>query len=390
MNKTINLKDEIFDLNAEFNSDTRIEKINCGIGIYLDNLSKPFVIPIVKKIASSLDFSNFNYLPISGDPIFLEESSKLIFGDNLYDEFKNELVKQGVAGGTNGLFVWGSLIKLDHQKPKIIIGNPTWENHKKIFNNLGFNIIEYEHLDKNNKFNLNAFEKNIKKYPQNFVLFHGGPTHNPTGVNPSQEEWLLITKLIKETKSQVCFDSAYLGLGDSIENDSFAIRHFLKQKIPTSIIISYSKNMSLYQHRTGILIMNTNNKKNKDELELKIKYIFRIINSNPPAFGELIVKNILQNKEYKNEWLESLKEIRNNLQNRRNLFNKLTKNNFKQVIDQKGLFSLLNLNKDQISVLKRDYGIYLLSNSRINFGGLNEEKIINITKAINSLKNHKN
>lgn len=125
------LLDEIFNLNVEFTADIRTEKINGGIGIYLDNQGKPFVIPIVKKTAQSLDFSNFNYLPINGDPIFLEESSKLVFGNNLYDKFKNQLVKQGTIGGTNGLFVWANLIKLDNPKPTIIIGNPSWENHKK-------------------------------------------------------------------------------------------------------------------------------------------------------------------------------------------------------------------------------------------------------------------
>jgi len=388
MNKNINLKDEIFDLNTEFNTDIRTEKINGGIGVYLDNQGKPFVIPIVKKIASSLDFSNFNYLPINGDPIFLEESLKLVFGNNLYNDFKNQLVKQGTIGGTNGIFIWANLIKLDNPKPTIIIGNPTWENHKKIFNQLDFNIVEYQHLNSNNEFNLKAFEKIIKLHPQNYVLFHSGPTHNPTGTNPNQKEWLSIAKLIEKTKSKVCFDSAYIGLGDNIEDDCFELRHFLKEKIPMAVVVSYSKNMSLYQHRTGILIMNTNNQKEKEELESKTKYIFRIVNSNPSAFGELIVKNILQNQKNKNQWLNSLKEIRNNLQVRRDLFNKYTQYQFKQITNQKGLFSLLNLNEKQILTLKKDYGIYLLSNSRINFGGLALDKIPKLAKDLISLKNN--
>lgn len=153
-----------------------------------------------------------------------------------------------------------------------------------------------------------------------------------------------------------------------------------------AVIISFSKNMSLYQHRTGILIMNTFNQKDKEKLEAKTIYIFRIINSNPSAFGELIVKNILQNKEFKNKWLNSLKEIRNNLQNRRNLLAKYTKPQFSQIVKQKGLFSLLNLNEKQILTLKKEHGIYLLSNSRINFGGIQLDKISTLAKALNSLK----
>jgi len=384
MNKDLNLNDEIFSLNKEFNADPRTNKINGGIGIYLDNLGKPFVIPIVKKIASSLDFSNFNYLPISGDPVFLEESAKLIFGKSLYHNYQDKLIKQGTVGGTNGLFIWGSLIKLDNKKPNIIIGNPTWENHKKIFNDLGFNIIEYNHIDKN-KFNLNKFEEILDKNKNSYILLHGGMSHNPTGINPNKNDWLRISEIMKRNHNYICFDSAYLGIGDNIENDIFPLKLFLEKNIPMSIIISFSKNMSLYQHRTGCLTIFEPNQKNKTIIESKLKYIFRIINSNPPAFGEIIVNKILSNLKYKKEWLNSLTKIRKDILQRRKMFDKYTNHKFSEVLNHKGLFSLLPLTSSQVEILKKEYGIYLLSNGRINFGGIAIDKIPQLSKALLSL-----
>jgi len=377
--------DTIFRLNDEFKADPRPNKVNAGIGIYLDESGKPFVIPIISKIAASLDFKNFNYLPISGDTTFLDESAKLIFGNNLYKKFNNKLAKQGVVGGTNGIYLWANLIQSIDKNPTIIISNPTWENHNKIFENFGFNIIEFPQLDKNNNFNFKALEKNILNNPNSYILFQGGPTHNPTSVNPSDTEWKLLSKLLKDNNNSALFDFAYAGLGDNFESDCFGVRHILENKIPVSVNFSYSKNMTLYQHRTGILVILTDNNKEKLILESNLKFLFRINNSTPPAFGELIVKNILQNETYKKEWLHTLSEMSASLKKRRQLFNKYTNNRFKFILNQKGFFSLINLNPSQIETLKTKHAIYLLPNSRINFAGMALEQIPYVAKAINSI-----
>lgn len=377
--------DAIFRLNDEFKADPRPNKVNAGIGIYLDELGKPFVIPIVSKVASSLDFKNFNYLPISGDTSFLDESTKLIFGNNLYNKFNDKLAKQGVVGGTNGIYLWANLISKKDKNQTIIISTPTWENHNKILKNFGFNIIEFPQLDKNNKFNFKALEKEIVNNPNSYVLFQGGPTHNPTSVNPSNEEWKLLSKLLKKNNNSVLFDFAYAGLGDDLESDCFGVRHILENKIPMSVNFSYSKNMTLYQHRTGILIVLIDNDKDKLTLESNLKFLFRINNSTPPAFGELIVKNILQNETYKKEWLNTLLEMSASLKKRRQLFNEYSNNRFNYILDQKGFFSLLNLTTKQVEILKTKYAIYLLPNSRINFAGISLEKIPYVAKIISSM-----
>ncbi len=376
------IPDEIFQLKSEFESDPRKDKINGGIGVYLDEQGNPFVLPIVKKAIKCLKFDNFNYLSLSGDPAFLKETVRTILGGDLFSDMNDVIAKQGVMGGTNGLYIWAKFIKQLNRRPKIVIGSPTWENHERIFTHFGFSIIRHNHLDKDANFNLESFSKALKKHPKTEVLFHAGPTHNPTGINPSKSQWLQLVQLIKEYRNKVLFDFAYMGLGQNIDKDSFPVRLFIEKKIPTSVVISYSKNMTLYQHRTGALLLLGKSKKEKELIEEHLKYLFRIVNTSPAAFGELIAKTILESRELKQDWIRALKQIVNSLKKRRELFVEYTSGQFDFVKDGWGLFSLLGLNQSQIKILKRKYGIYLLSNSRINFGGLSLKSIPKAAKAI--------
>lgn len=374
--------DEIFQLNIEYTNDERENKINGGIGVYFDDEGKPFVLPVVKKALSLLPYENFNYLPINGDPVFLTESARLVLGDTLYERSKNKIAHQGVNGGTNGLFLWGSLIKKNNKKPSIILSNPTWENHKKIFSYLGFKMIEYNHVNSHNEFDFDSCAHIILKYQHSHILFHGGPTHNPTGINPDKQQWKKFMQLIKKNNHSVLFDFAYMGLGENIDEDSYPIRLAVKNNVPTSIIISYSKNMTLYQHRTGALFMLGKTEKEKTIIESHLKYLFRIINSNPSAFGELIVKTILTHQELKKEWISSLKNMARSLYMRRKMFIENTGKKFSYLTRQKGLFSLLNLSPQTINNLKKKHAIYLLSNSRINFGGISIKNISKLARAV--------
>lgn len=374
--------DEIFQLNKEYKDDPRKNKINGGIGVYLDDNGHPYVLPVVKKAISFLSYDDFNYLPISGDPTFLSESAKLVFGDALYENLQKKIAQQAVNGGTNGLFVWGNLVKGNNKKPAIIISNPTWENHKKIFSYLGFKIIEYNHLTVNKTFDFNSCKNSISKYPEKYILFHGGSTHNPTGVNPSKKQWIKLINLLKEYRQTILFDFAYMGLGENIDTDSYPIRLAIKNSVPVAIIISYSKNMTLYQQRTGALFILGKTEKLKNSIENQLKYIFRIVNSNPAAFGELVVKTILTNQGLKKEWISSLQDMMHSLHARRKIFTDRTAGKFTHLMDQKGLFSLLNLSPAQVSNLKKKHAIYLLSNSRINFGGISLYNIEKVAQAV--------
>jgi aspartate/tyrosine/aromatic aminotransferase len=374
--------DVIFQLSQEFQQDPRKGKINGGIGIYLDEKGKQYILPVVKKAIRRLDFSSFAYLPIGGDQDFLRETIRLVLGQNLYSQLNNKIAAQGTIGGTNGLFLWANLIKQIKPNPRIIIGDPTWSNHLKIFEQGGFKIIKYRHLDKKRKFNLEAFQESITKNPGCYVLFHGGKTHNPTGINPKNSDWKKICLLLKKSDSQVIIDQAYLGLGESIGKDCVAARTLISSSVPTSVVISYSKNMSLYQHRVGVLFVGCKSKKEKNIIESHLRFLFRISNSNPAGFGENIAREILMDPGLKKEWVASLKAMVKSLQKRRSLFARTAGEKYLDILDQKGLFSLLDINRLAIEKLKKKEAIYLLPDGRINFGGLSLDDTVRVAQKI--------
>lgn len=370
-------EDEIFKLYERFKNDKRKNKINSAIGVYLDEKGDPYIPQSVKKAIKKIDTKNFNYLPISGNELFLKECSHLVFGSR---NIKN-IAKQGVIGGTNGLFMWGNFIKYFDNKPAIILGIPTWENHKKIFSYLKFRIIIYKHL-LNNQFDIDGFKKIIHANRKATILFHGGPTHNPTGINPTKKEWFVLAELIKKTKHKVLFDFAYCGLGENIDRDAFPIRLFIHKGIPVSVVFSLSKNMSLYQHRTGALFIQTRGRGEKLMTEKILQNIFRVVNSNPSAFGENIAAIVLSDPNLKKQWVEDISSMTKSLKSRRVLFAKKTKGRFDYVTKGMGLFSLLELNTKQIEVLRKRYAIYLLPDGRINFGGLSKKNLTYVAKSI--------
>lgn len=375
-------EDEIFRLKAEFDRDPRTGKINGGIGIYLDQFGKPYVHPTVKLAIKKLSFADFNYLPLSGDPVFLKETTRLVLGQTMFKDLDPYIAKQGTVGGTNGIYMWARFIKAMDKKPVIIIGDPTWENHIQILSYFGFTIIKYPHLNKDKEFNITALKEKLSKNPKAYVLLQGGPTHNPTGINPDRSQWKELAKIVREKRQQVLFDYAYLGLGNGLDSDSFCIRFFIENKIPISVVVSYSKNMTLYQHRTGALLILTSSRREKDQTEKLLKYTFRLVNTNPPAFGEQIVKIILESKELTQRWKNNLDMMRFDLNKRRETFVKQTQGEFDFINQCRGLFGLLFLTRSQIKKLKEEYAIYLLQNSRINFGGLSLEHIPKVAEAV--------
>ena len=377
--------DEIFKLKEEFEKDPRKNKINGGIGVYLDQFGKPYVHPTVKLAIKRLPFDNFNYLPLSGSPIFLKETTRLVLGESMFNYLDPYTAKQGTVGGTNGIYMWARLIKELDKKPTVIIGHPTWENHIRMFLYFGFTIIKYPHLTKNKKFNLKNLKKKLIKYPKAYVLFQAGPCHNPTGLNPNNQEWRELAKIIKTNKQEVLFDYAYLGLGDNIDSDSFCVRHFTKNRIPTSIAVSYSKNMTLYKQRAAALLILCSSKKEKEQTEKLLQYIFRLVNTNPPAFGEEIVRAILQDRELKTKWIADLNNMLNDLNLRRELFIQHTQGKFDYLKKFRGLFGFLFLSPKQVDELKKKHAIYILSNSRINFGGIAINSISKVANAVLSV-----
>ena len=312
---------EIYDLTREFNQDKRLDKINATIGVIIKDDGKPYVMDCVKQAIKSLSYCNFNYLPIAGDANYLKAVKEFL---GLYD-YKI----QGTCGGTNALYLW---VQLQKDK-RIIIMEPTWENHYQIFSDYEIKNLLTSTFDE--------LKETLKAYSEVTVLYQ--IVDNPTGNYFKIDQWKELSKF----SNPVLFDVPYLGLGEGLKEDLYPIKLFKDKDM--SVAISFSKIMTLYQHRVGALLTKR---------DWDMEGLFRKVNSTPPAFGELIVADVLRNNYF--EWRNQLNRIREMIDRRREVFK----------IDGFGLYSLLPYNKRYIEKLKKDHGIYLLSNGRINFGGI--------------------
>jgi len=373
--------DDIFSLLAAYKKDERLEKINGGIGVIVHDDGAPCILPIVKKIATSFPLVDFSYLPITGYSDFIEKTLNFCLGDlDVYDS----IVAQGTCGGTNALSVWAQIVGTTSQAKDVIIGTPTWNNHLNICITSGLNPITFPWIDTKGNVNTKKLHDVIALHPNAWILLQAN-THNPTGLGLNKVDLESTLTTIKTNNCSVMLDMAYIGLGDSIEADRDIIQLCIKKRVSLAVAFSYSKIMSLYQHRTGVLWMYNNNQKKLEEWKKLLPYIFRVTNSNPPAYGEYIVKTILSSSEYQKQWVAELNSVRNSINNRRSLlYEALVKRNSDLKVG-KGLYALLPLSPSQIVLLREEFGIYLLNSGRINIGGLSVKQIKKVAQAINQI-----
>lgn len=387
--------DPIFGVRIAFDKDPRPNKINLGIGVYRTDDLKPLLLDSVKKGEEILlkTEKNKEYLPIGGDPELIDESMKLVFGK---DVDKGKIAAIQTVGGTSALRIGGQLI-INHVGKEFFLSDPTWDNHHRLFANVGFNLKYFPYYDKKRRdFDKQGMIEVIKKMPQNSILFLQGCCHNPTGFDPSFEDWKEIGEIVKERKLLPFFDFAYQGFGDGIEEDAQAIRYFVKEKIPILVASSFSKNFGLYSERVGLLFVVLKNEDEKERVDSQLKFIIRTLYSNPPSHGGRVVALILKDPELKKLWEREVATMRNRISAMREALyialqkqNKSNKEEFAFLTKQKGMFSFTGLTERQVEMMVREFGIYMLKEGRINVSGLNSENIDYVAEAIDRSYRHR-
>lgn len=358
--------DPIFKLFGEFLADTNPNKVNLGIGLYADDEGKPFVFPSVKKAFLEVDNSNFDYAPLRGNPVFLDKSFEFIF-ENCIDT--NLIAKQSSCGGTQAIRLFADLFKKGLEtEPKLLYGAPTWGNHLAIFK--GYTQIAFNHLnDAKSEANLQNYIEAIEVADLGSVLLmHGGLTHNPTGLNLKESELDELIVAANNKKIAVFVDSAYLGFGDDIEAEKRYLQKLLMKLDNVAIGISFSKNASLYEHRTGILFVKCDSEDSKVAVESQLQQLCRESVSMSPGIGQEVMANIYEG-HFEN-WLSELDSLRLGLDAKRNsLIEKLPALSYLQ--ECRGMFGMLQLSADQILRLKEEFSVYISTNGRINIAGIN-------------------
>ncbi|MFZ7198283.1 amino acid aminotransferase [Avibacterium avium] len=382
--------DPILGLGEAFKADDRANKINLGIGVYKDAKGNTPIMKAVKAAEQRLfDVETTkNYLSIDGVADFNTRTQGVLFGEH------SDIVKQGRAktvqslGGTGALRIAAEFIKRQTKAQNVWISTPTWPNHNAIFNAVGITIREYRYYDAERKAldwdNLIADLSNAGE--GDVVLLHGC-CHNPTGIDPTPEQWQQLAEMSAKNGWLPLFDFAYQGLANGLEEDAFGLRTFAANHKELLIASSYSKNFGLYNERVGAFTLVAETAEIAATALTQVKSIIRTLYSNPASHGASTVAIVLADPALREEWTGELAEMRNRIKEMRHKFVELLREygaqqDFSFIEQQNGMFSFSGLTPEQVDRLKEEFAIYAVRSGRINVAGITEDNIRYLCESI--------
>lgn len=382
--------DPILGLTEAFKKDPRSNKINLGVGIYKTDQGDTPVLDCVKKAEQILlqNEKTKSYLNIEGLAAYASVVQQLLFGRNSDIIADNRAATAQAPGGTGSLRIAADFMVKQLGVKRIWVSNPTWANHGNIFKAAGLEIVEYAYYDAENQ--ALDFDGMLQSLGQtkagDAVLFHGC-CHNPTGVDPTIEQWQKISELANKQQVIGLFDFAYQGFGVGIEEDAQGLRAFAKANNELIVANSFSKNFGLYNERVGAVTLVAKSEEVAKSAFSQVKSIIRANYSNPPSHGAAVVATILANEELTQLWHDEVAQMRERIAQMRTLFvEKLThygaQGDFSFITRQCGMFSFSGLNKAQVETLKVEHGVYIVGSGRISVAGMTSNNIDDLCQAI--------
>lgn len=381
--------DSIFKLTAAYKADTFEKKVNLGVGAYRDDDNKPWVLPVVKKVTQILlndETLDHEYLPILGLPEFIAAAAKLILGPSSVALTEGRTVSVQTISGTGANHL-GALFLSRFYKwngaPRIYLSNPTWANHHAIFKNVGIEPVEYPYYDpKTIGLNFEGFIDSLRAAPERSAFLLHACAHNPTGVDPTEEQWKVIAQVILEKKHYAFFDCAYQGFASGdLDKDAWAVRYFVELGVPLLVCQSFAKNAGLYGERVGALHIVSANTETATRVKSQLSVLQRSEISNPPSHGARLVSLILNDAGLFEEWKRDIRTMAERIIAMRHELHMLltqelkTPGNWDHIIKQIGMFSFTGINTEQSKALVEQAHIYLTTNGRISMAGLNSHNI---------------
>lgn len=386
---------EVFALNRLFNEDTHPQKASLGVGAYRTNEGKPWVLPVVRKVEiqiASKETLNHEYLPVCGTEDFTKAATSLLLGENCKAVLEKRAFGIQSLSGTGALRLGAAFLSRHLERKVCYYSDPTWENHRKVFLDGGFEEARsYRYWDqKNRAFDFNGMISDLEKAPSGAVVILHACAHNPTGIDPTRDQWVKIADLIERKHLFPFFDSAYQGFasGDP-DKDAWAVRYFVERNFELFCAQSFAKNFGLYCERVGNLVIVQKSAATSAAVASQFTLLVRAMYSNPPAFGSRIVATILNDPTLRSEWMECIRTMSSRIiKMREKLYNHLvalnTPGNWKHILEQIGMFSYTGLNEKQVQILIEEFHIYLLKTGRISMCGVNENNVEYIARAIHS------
>ena len=382
--------DAILGLTEAYRSDPNPAKINLGVGVYKDESGHTPVLESVKEAERRLLDSETTktYLPIDGPPEYGSAVQRLLFGA------EHEVVTTGRAataqtpGGTAALRIAAEYLKSLHPDASVWLSEPTWPNHPQIFDAAGVRTKSYPYFDARvNGLAFDAMLDALRQVPAgNVVLLHAC-CHNPTGVDPTPEQWQQIGDVLAERGALPLVDFAYQGFANGLREDAVGLLT-LSERVPELLIAnSFSKNFGLYGERTGGLTVVARDSAQALAVMSHVKKCIRANYSNPPAHGGRIVTAILSDEGLRRQWEEEVQRMRDRINGMRKRFVDTLKakgapGDFSFIAAQNGMFSFSGLTREQVDVLRAEHAIYIVGSGRINVAGMTSDNMDRLCEAI--------
>ena len=375
-------EDPMFRVSRLAAQDTRPNLVDLTIGIYKTSELRSTKFKSVRDAEAILlkEETDKDYFSIAGHDALITAATELVLGD-----FNaNHVTGIQALGGTGSLYLGAKLLS-EQVKAPAFISTPTWVNHKNIFSSAGFDVQDYHYYDRSQCVLL--FDKvcdTLRKAPKSSVFIFHGCCHNPSGIDPTLDQWKELAELCKARSIIPFFDLAYQGFGDGLNEDVAAIRYFAEMGLEMLVGCSFSKNLGLYGERVGALLVIGAEQLN---VASHLKAIIRASYSNPPRHGALVAAQVLQDRQLRQNWEMELTEVRNRIDAMRQklilAFQEIDSHlDVKRLGQCRGMFLFLDLTSDQIHALREDHAIYLTESGRMNVAGLNEEVIPYVAASI--------
>ena len=386
-------RDPILGLNEAYNADARPEKVNLGVGVYYDDNGK---IPLLAAVRAAEKvrleaMPPRGYQPIEGTPAYNNAVQNLLFGNDSPLISNAQVVTIQALGGTGALKVGADYLKRLNPSATVFISDPSWENHRALFESAGFPVDVYPYYDAATRgVDFAGMKARLEGLPAGSVVVLHACCHNPTGADLSEAQWSEVVEACRSRNLVPFLDMAYQGFADGIEPDAVAVRLFCASGLQFFVSSSFSKSFSLYGERVGALSIVTASKAEAGRVLSQVKRVIRTNYSNPPTHGGAVVAAVLNSPELRQMWEDELAGMRDRIRAMRvglvdNLKSAGVAQDFSFVIEQRGMFSYTGLSAAQVEKLKNDFGIYAVSTGRICLAALNTRNIGYVAKAIASV-----
>jgi len=383
-------RDPILGLNEQYAADTNPQKVNLGVGVYFDDNGKLPLLQCVQAAEKAMmdKPTPRGYLPIDGIAAYDNAVKALVFGADSEVVASGRVATVQAVGGTGGLKIGADFLKRLNPQAKVLISDPSWENHRAIFQNAGFEVASYRYYDAANRaIDFDGMIADLNAAAAGTVVVLHACCHNPTGYDISAAQWDKVIEVVKAKNLVAFLDMAYQGFGHGIAEDGAVIGKFIAAGLNIFVSTSFSKSFSLYGERVGALSVVATDKEEASRVLSQLKVVIRTNYSNPPTHGGAVVAAVLNNPELRALWEKELGEMRVRIKEmRQKLVDGLKAAGVKQdmgfITTQIGMFSYSGLSKDQMVRLRSEFGVYGTDTGRMCVAALNSKNIEHVCASI--------